>query len=89
MIMEQFETMISCEGFRYHLIYGQHSYGYYLVIPEWNIGCEMSDCNDTFWNTESLRKTGLTERTVHKIVNTLKENGEYIYGQKKKEDRLS
>lgn len=89
MMMEQFETMISCEGFRYHLIYGQHSYGYYLVIPEWNIGCEMSDCNDTFWNTESLRKTGLTERTVHKIVNTLKENGEYIYGQKKKEDRLS
>lgn len=89
MMMEQFETMISCEGFRYHLIYGQHSYGYYLVIPEWNIGCEMSDCNDTFWNTESLRKTGLTERTVHKIVNTLKENGEYIYEQKKKEDRLS
>ena len=89
MMMEQFETMISCEGFRYHLIYGQHSYGYYLVIPEWNIGCEMYDCNDTFWNTESLRKTGLTERTVHKIVNTLKENGEYIYGQKKKEDRLS
>lgn len=83
MMMEQFETMISCEGFRYHLIYGQHSYGYYLVIPEWNIGCEMSDCNDTFWNTESLRKTGLTERTVHKIVNTLKENGEYIYEQKK------
>ena len=89
MMMEQFETMISCEGFRYHLIYGQHSYGYYLVIPEWNIGCEMSDCNDTFWNTESLRKTGLTERTVHKSVNTLKENGEYIYEQKKKEDRLS
>lgn len=88
MMMEQFETMISCEGFRYHLIYGQHSYGYYLVIPEWNIGCEMSDCNDTFWNTESLRKTGLTERTVHKIVNTLKENGEYIYEQKKKEDRV-
>ena len=86
--MEQFETMISCEGFRYHLIYGQHSYGYYLVIPEWNIGCEMSDCNDTFWNTESLRKTGLTERTVHKIVNTLKENGDYIYEQKKKEDRV-
>ena len=86
--MEQFETMISCEGFRCHLIYGQHSYGYYLVIPEWNIGCEMSDCNDTFWNTESLRKTGLTERTVHKIVNTLKENGEYIYEQKKKEDRV-
>ena len=86
--MEQFETMISCEGFRYHLIYGQHSYGYYLVIPEWNIGCEMSDCNDTFWNTESLRKTGLTERTVQKIVNTLKENGEYIYEQKKKEDRV-
>ena len=89
MMMEQFETMISCEGFRYHLIYGQHSYGYYLVIPEWNIGCEMSDCNDTFWNTEPLRKTGLTEKTVQKIVNTLKENGEYIYEQKKKEDRLS
>ena len=82
MMMEQFETMISCEGFRYHLIYGKHSYGYYLVIPEWYIGCEMSDYKDTFWNTESLTKTGLTEKTVQKIVNTIKKHGEITYEQK-------
>ena len=58
---KDYETVISCEGCRYHLIYGKHCYGYYLVIPEWYIGCEMSDYKDTFWNAESLRKTGLTE----------------------------
>ena len=79
---KDYETVISCEGCKYHLIYGKHSYGYYLVIPEWYIGCEMSDYKDTFWNTESLRKTGLTEKTVQKIVNTIKKHGEITYEQK-------
>ena len=79
---KDYETVISCEGCRYHLIYGKHCYGYYLVIPEWYIGCEMSDYKDTFWNAESLRKTGLTGTTVHKIVNTIKNHREITYEQK-------
>ena len=68
--------------YRYHLIYGKHCYGYYLVIPEGYIGCEMSDYKDTFWHAESLRKTGLTEKTVQKIVNTIKMHGKITYEQK-------
>ena len=43
---KDYETVISCEGCKYHLIYGKNSYGYYLVIPEWYIGCQMSDYKD-------------------------------------------
>ena len=42
----------------------------------------MSDYKDKFWNAESLRKTGLTEKTVQKVVNTIKKHGEIIYEQK-------
>ena len=42
----------------------------------------MSDYKDTVWNAESLRKTGLTEKTVQKVVNTIKKHGEITYEQK-------
>ena len=42
----------------------------------------MSDYKDTFWNAESLRKTGLTGKTVQKIVNTIKNHREITYEQK-------
>ena len=42
----------------------------------------MSDYKDTFWNAELLRKTGLTEKTVQKIVNTIKMHGKITYEQK-------
>lgn len=52
------EAHISWNGFHFHIIYGKHEYGYYLVIPNFQIGCEMSYYNDRFWNRESLTQAG-------------------------------
>lgn len=53
------EMMITGRGFQFHVIYGKHQNGYYAVIPEWNIGCEMTYNTDVFWNRESLIQAGL------------------------------
>lgn len=68
-----FETILNEDGYSYHLIYGKHLYGYYLVIPDWNIGCEMSHYNDVFWNKESLIKAGLSVKKASIISVRLKE----------------
>ena len=40
------EAVIESDGESFHIIYGKHNRGYYLVIPNWNVGCEMSDYKD-------------------------------------------
>ena len=67
-----FETNISANGYSHLVIYGKHINGYFCCIPDWNVGCEMSDPNDTFWNYESLCKTKLSKRAAKIIVEQIK-----------------
>ena len=55
-VKENCEIEITARGHYYHVIFGSHSYGHYLCIPNWNVGCEMADFSDLFWNTERLAK---------------------------------
>lgn len=51
----QYEAEISGRGTYFHVLAGQHKYGNYLCIPNHDIGCELSDFSDIFWNEERLR----------------------------------
>lgn len=53
---KQMEAEVNVDGSYYHLIIGNHKYGNYLCIPNWDIGCELSSYGDTFWNTERISK---------------------------------
>ena len=53
------EAVIESDGESFHIIYGLHNRGYYLVIPNWNVGCEMSDYKDIMWNREAISRTGI------------------------------
>ena len=66
------EAVITGNGYSFHIIYGKHEYGYYLVIPSEYIGCEMSYCNDVFWNRSSLKKAGLDAYQTEMIVQGIK-----------------
>ena len=67
-----FETNIDTNGCSYLIIYGKHVNGYFCCIPNWNIGCEMSDPNDTFWNYESLCHTNISEQAAEIIAKEIK-----------------
>ena len=50
----QYEAEISGRGTYFHVLAGRHKYGNYLCIPNHDVGCELSDLSDIFWNEERL-----------------------------------
>lgn len=62
----QYEAEITGRGTYFHVIAGCHQYGNYLCIPNHDVGCELSDFSDTFWNTERL--SGLLKRKVDAVT---------------------
>lgn len=58
-----FNTTLPCEmevntqGSYFHILCGRHEYGNYICIPNWNIGTELSNLTDSFWNLEHLVNT--------------------------------
>ena len=49
-----YEAEIDGRGTYFHILAGRHKYGNYLCIPNHDIGCELSDFSDIFWNEERL-----------------------------------
>ena len=57
-----------------HIIIGKNMLGNYACIPNFEIGCYLSDLSDIFWNTEKLcsligEADGVTVATAIKYVN--------------------
>lgn len=53
---DSLEIDITGKGSRIYAVVGHCRYGNYICIPSWNIGCELADFRDTFWNSERLEK---------------------------------
>lgn len=49
-----YELEIEGRGTYFHAIVGKHSYGNFICIPNHDVGCELSDYADVFWNRERL-----------------------------------
>ena len=49
-----YEAEITGRGTYFHVIDGKHSYGNYICIPNHDVGSELSEFRDLFWNTERL-----------------------------------
>ena len=73
------EAVIESDGESFHIIYGKHNRGYYLVIPNWNIGCEMSDYKDIMWNSSSIHRSGLNKKQSLNLAERIKELYERFY----------
>ena len=73
------EAVIESDEESFHIIYGKHNRGYYLVIPNWNIGCEMSDYKDIMWNSSSIQRSGLNKKQSLNIAERIKELYERFY----------
>ena len=49
-----YEAEITGRGTYFHVIAGKHRYGNYICIPNHDVGSELSEFRDLFWNTERL-----------------------------------
>lgn len=51
---KNYEVEITGRGTHFHAIVGRHHYGNFICIPNHDVGCELSDYSDVFWNRERL-----------------------------------
>ena len=68
-----FEADVSVNGYSYLVIYGKHINGYYCCIPNWQVGCEMAEPSDTFYNTERLQGAGIHGDTARELAKAIRE----------------
>ena len=47
---------IDYNGNYYNVIFGRYVNGGFFSIPNWNVGGELGDFEDVFWNIESISK---------------------------------
>ena len=55
---EPYEVMIDAGGYTFRIVFGRHSKGHFLCIPDWNVGCEILSYKDRYWNIRSIYDTG-------------------------------
>ena len=76
--LHPFEFSINARGSSFQLILGHYEYGYYVCIPNWKIGCDISTLSDIFWNMENLCAAGLDIVDAITIVDALEVLENYI-----------
>lgn len=75
---QPYEATMCIRGGSYHLIFGQQINGWFLCVPNWEIGVELSTPADRFWNIESLCRAGVSEVDAVCIADALKTLSSYI-----------
>jgi len=73
------EMEVTARGYFYHVIFGSHAYGNYLCVPNWNVGCELADYSDLFWNTERLSRI-ISNQDAITIATAVKEANQILNG---------
>lgn len=53
---DSLEIDITGKGSHIYAVVGRYCYGNYICIPSLNIGSDLADFRDTFWNSERLEK---------------------------------
>ena len=66
---------IDYNGNYYSVIFGRYINGGFCSIPNFGVGCELSNFSDTFWNTESLSRVLKSKRTAKVIAMAIAEFG--------------
>ena len=58
---------VDYNGNYYSVIFGRYVNGGFFSIPNWNVGGELGQFGDTFWNEESLSRV-LKSKKVSKAI---------------------
>lgn len=58
---------VEYDGNYYSIIFGKYVNGGFCSIPNWNVGCELANFSDVFWNTEQLQ-SALKKKKVAKAI---------------------
>lgn len=57
---------VEYKGNYYSVVFGEYVNGGFCSIPNWNVGCELSEFDDVFWNAERLESS--LKKDVAKVI---------------------
>ncbi|MEA5085074.1 MAG: DUF6618 family protein [Lachnospiraceae bacterium] len=69
------EISVNYKGSSYLVIYGEHVNGWFFCIPNFQVGGELSDTTDVFWNSPRIGKALDDMEAGIAIANGIKNNG--------------
>lgn len=72
-IKEVHHIGVDFNGNYYSIIFGRYVNGGFCSIPNFGVGCELSNFSDIFWNTESLSKVLKSKREAKVIAMAIAE----------------
>ncbi len=74
------EMEVLARGSSFHIFFGRYINGYYLCIPNINVGTDLSNPADLDWNQEHLKACfpGLSEIDIISITRALEAASSYI-----------
>ncbi len=75
-IKEVHHIGVNYNGNYYSVIFGRYVNGGFCSIPNFGVGCELSNFSDTFWNAESLARVLKSKREAKFIALAIAEFGE-------------
>lgn len=72
------EAEVCARGSSFHVLVGVHSYGNYICVPNWNVGAELAELRDVFWNRESLLHAGLKTMDACSVADAVAAIGDAV-----------
>ena len=75
---EPYEIEVSARGSYFHVLLGSHAYGNYICIPNWDIGTELAQLSDSFWNQGRLCNARLKKVDACSVACALLELSKYV-----------
>ena len=73
-----YEVTLEICDYRYHLIFGRQINGWFICVPNWNIGAELAHPSDTLWNRTSLCKAGAQKCDAYYIAAALSKMNAFL-----------
>lgn len=64
---------VEYDGNFYSVIIGEYVNGGFCCIPNWNVGCELANLSDVFWNKESIGRVLKSKKAAGVIATAIKE----------------
>lgn len=66
---------VEYNGNSYSVIFGRYVNGGFFSIPNWDVGGELGQFDDVFWNTESLSRALKSKKAAKAIAMAIAEFG--------------
>lgn len=64
---------VECDGNYYSVIFGKYANGGFCSIPNWEVGCELAELDDKFWNVGSIGNALKDKKAAKAIADAIAE----------------